>query len=406
MALSTKTGSFLLGTASGDVTITGVGFQPVLVFLWSSYASTVDTDTGASGFNIGWFHASAGSASGVWTHTQGGGNDRVATDAVPYMKRDIANSTRLISFVSVNGDGFVLNRPTAPADNVRINYLALAGTDITNVAVGTVQMPASATTFDVTGLGFDPTSLITLTDSSTGGVFGANPATSFSFGATDGTTQQSLTCGSIYERVSTDKLWSSGTNTVVSEGIFNSWLTGGFRLQTTTGTTQYSIRYLAIRGPSVKVGMTAMKTDTSNQVVTGLGFQPAALMAFCRKGTTANQTVGTTNPAVSFGGFDGTTQVSSSMMYDAAPNTASRVTASAFLQSLNRTGANTFVVDEEIDAVALDASGFTLTQSAAAAAANLIGYIAFGPAGGGSSSIAAPAVGSKLFSGLSRGLIR
>ena len=141
MALLTKKGVITLPTTTQSVPVTGVGFQPKALMLWT----TGETATGfASGLKLG-FGMAASSTQRVTTAIRA--NDNVSP--IVGVRRAMSNVCLIASltsggslemytdFTSFDSDGFTLALTVASAGTAyKVHYLALGGSDITNVYVG------------------------------------------------------------------------------------------------------------------------------------------------------------------------------------------------------------------------------------------------------------------------------
>jgi hypothetical protein len=152
------TGAFNIGTggATTTVPVTGVGFQPkVLLFWWSGRTESTDTAGAADhqrgfGFAVSTTDRRAGCS---WSE------DAVATAQSNSAHRDdaaICSTTGptdaidgLADLNSMDADGFTMIIDDAFATNLRIGFLALGGTTITNAATG--MFNEAAVTFPQVG---------------------------------------------------------------------------------------------------------------------------------------------------------------------------------------------------------------------------------------------------------------
>jgi hypothetical protein len=163
--MACKVGSFAKSTGAATVAqaVTGVGFQPWAVILWTVGATSADTWTDGYLAAYGFAGRKAagtitqGSCAWASQDNQGTSNcsQRAATKALTIVQWDetLLAECDLASFDS---DGFTLSWTTNDAAAYIINYMALGGVSMTNAAVLPWAFPASTGAFSVTGAGATP----------------------------------------------------------------------------------------------------------------------------------------------------------------------------------------------------------------------------------------------------------
>jgi hypothetical protein len=154
-------GTFTRQAGTGNQAITGVGFTPVAVMLWSS--DTLDTSfTDKFQHSLGW---SDGTFSTVLTTLS---EDNVGTTAVRrayyegYVYVSIDNSGTILaraSLSSLDADGFTLNFGTNDGVATLINYICMGGSGVTAKS-GVFDSATSTGAQAVTGVGFTPTAVL------------------------------------------------------------------------------------------------------------------------------------------------------------------------------------------------------------------------------------------------------
>src|SRR5688572_16601612 len=160
MGVSYKKGTFTKQTTTGNQSITTVGFQPKALILWTSN-QTVETYEEHAGLSYGF---SDGTTDCVVACTT---EDNVTTsDTYNNMHNDsivmILNKTTgaLEARATLNAwlaDGFQLNWVTNTTPAAVIHYIAIGGTDIISVKVGTQNVGTTTTgSKSYTGVGFQP----------------------------------------------------------------------------------------------------------------------------------------------------------------------------------------------------------------------------------------------------------
>lgn len=307
--LSTTTGA--IGTT---IVVSGLGFQPKVVFLWwNGRTDTVD-------------------ATGRRTHQRGFGVAISTTDRrnVTTLSQDtptamVTNKSQGVSWCvvltttadaidgeldvqSIDSGGFTLVVDDVFTASYTVGYLALGGSDISNVIGGALTAITTTGTQDVTGLGFDPNFVFFLAN------YGTNNSNTI-------TLDSNLTLGvatgsgagnqAVYQGASNDAAANAQTisygfdaeilafpNSTVSAATletraeFTSWLTGGFRINWLENVaTARIINYVAIKfaDPAmVKVFNLLTQTDTTTAIPVTMGFTPVGglLVSHCKAKST------------------------------------------------------------------------------------------------------------------------
>lgn len=160
-------GTFDAPTSTGSQAVTGVGFQPNALLVWSSGTSSDAIGDGA-GFSFGIASAAdeqAVCAIRIDDGATGGATERYsASDAVAVQVNTSGVVGAQGELASFDSDGFTIDWTTAPAAGVVHNYAAIATQD---AVVGQITAPSSATSQQVSGVGFRPDAVILITASGT-----------------------------------------------------------------------------------------------------------------------------------------------------------------------------------------------------------------------------------------------
>jgi hypothetical protein len=406
LTLSFKTGQFQGGT--GNVAVTGVGFQPKLVMLYESgYFVGFDTIDSWSQFGLG--AASDTTATNQRSMYMDASDGATPTDAACVWDNDAAthsNRNKNICTVSAIGaDGFTTNW-SANTDNSRMYYACLGGADITNVKVGNITSPTSGTTGNqsYTGIGFQPDLLILFGSHATASgtvTSGATYCVGFATSATgqvsiSGVIKDAVTTTSTqrYQRSNNAVCYAlmdiATTTTKALEGALVSMNADGFTINwTTVGTNGASkpVNYIAIKGGSYKVGAISSPTAGTapvSQATTGAGFRPKGLF-MCSAGAVSSTAI-QAGQQISFGAGSSSTDRHCCFCGENDSTTSSvtmNINKSAKLVSMyNIVAAQaSSTVNAEADITTLDADGFTLswTTKSATVAYECI-YLAVGDA--------------------------
>lgn len=384
------------GAATTTVAETGVGFTPTaLIFFWSGRGTTEGMGAGNGRMGMG-FAIGTGAADAQWMATYH--EDGLATTDT----RSTIYQNGCVGLVAGNGvvegtadvqsldvDGFTLEIQTQFTEDIYVGYIAL---DAANVAIGEFN-PASATQQTETGVGFQPDGLVlfhngtVIIGDASHGIFamgfasGTAAAEQFTAGFTS---RHGVTPGAAgIEGYSQDAEFIH-TRTSTSTGqhySLDSFDADGFTY-TPDGTAAYYNYYLAIGGIQIKVGNFLMPTDTNNLAISGVGFQPEAVMfssfnrakpAFDAEITDINQSLGAASSATDRCAFLVTEDVENPTEVARGASSTACLTRGDLADGL----------DAAMDLVSMDSDGFTVVMDDASAVAAYVGYIAFGPAGGG-----------------------
>ncbi len=227
----------------------------------------------------------------AFASTQQGGGQSVGRS--PYAGDDIigvASVTAELGATGTPSSSLVLQRDsTAAAADVGWFVVQFAGSP--GVRVGSFAKStggAPATQAVAHGLGSVPKAVIFWTDARTDEAFGAGE--NLAYGVTDGVTSGSFATASqngvspsVSARRAAPKALTivSPTQVVLAEADLQSWSPASFTLQwTTNNALAYIVHYMAIGGADVsaKVANWQMSTATGNSPVTGVGFQPSAVV--------------------------------------------------------------------------------------------------------------------------------
>lgn len=195
MALVSKAGT--IGTpASGATQVTGLGFRPGAIILWTENATASNVASGGLDVSFGfWCRPRPSVATRAQSMWVGSGNALAASNAAGTIdqSRPISNRSWNVGSIveRVDNDGFTINYATFPPAATRIHYLALSTDALAQII--TLQVPANATLgtkFPVRGVGFAPTGVLAICATP------ANPSIqNLGFGAAGKMAEQWSMCG-------------------------------------------------------------------------------------------------------------------------------------------------------------------------------------------------------------------
>jgi hypothetical protein len=299
MAVNARSGAVALNVSTGNQVVSGLGFAPKLVL----FQSTPDTSNIVS--SIANSHYSYGAFDGVnqgvaMSNARNGvsttDNQSRMDNAHVILVADPAG-TSTVDFsaagVSLDADGFTINVDNAPPINYRMGYIALGGSDIANVKVGSFLSKGSVGSLATTGIGFQPDVVIVFSSFASGsmpvsmgdamiGMGFANSILSVNQYAAgsyslDGTTGVLNSCRA---QAQGDIVCTPTSGTVVGlRATLTSLDADGFTLNWTVHNTvvQHNLFYIAIKGGAgfqSSVNNIQLSGTTSASVTkTGLAFQ-------------------------------------------------------------------------------------------------------------------------------------
>lgn len=343
MALDRHSGAFAANTGSATTSVTAPGFQPSVVIIFGSNQTTDETleFTTNSGLSYGF---SNGTTHG---YTAWAADDNVATTNIGTAYSEtrvvgiLTNGTPTVTneaTLAMTANGFDLTFNSTPAAAYRMGYIAIGGTDVTNVAIGFVAMPTTVTTLDV-NVGFVGDFGIFFSGSRTAAGTGTHAHMSVGFAASatkevatnlmaqDGQTMTGNVNAMSWVRNDATLIGQTTGNAADYVADFVSFNQGGtnntFRLNFSDAPpSAYKLAYCIIKGPQFDCGVSTAPATATTQTVTGMAFQPT-LGGWHGMQVAALNTI-TANACISFGGAISTaTEVAlGQMIFDATINTS------------------------------------------------------------------------------------
>ena len=404
MAYSAHVGSFNIDTAvtAGNTqAITGVGFQPKIVLFW--WSGTTATSDGARGEDVCFGFGAATSATEracVYIAV----DDAAATTAsyraqltdacIASNLNGSATVDGLADLSSLDSDGFTLTIDDQFSTAVRVTYLALGGTDLTNVKVGSQTRGTTGGNNSYTGVGFQPDAMLT------GSVFSNSTDALIGIGMATGASNQGAVTMWSDHGVATSQTIGYGYNGEVQAMAFTTGITGrdAFVSFDSDGFTFNNLElsggafiYVALKGGQYHVGDIETRTDTNDIAETAPGFQPVALLFLSANRALSTQDTATSHGSLSIGAATSTSNRGAQAVWD-ENNLADSETATANYD----TAAYAHVRDDAIAALmdikSIDASGFTaVMDDTEPSVGSWVTYLAIGATGGGGVTVSCAA---------------
>lgn len=395
MGYSSKVGSFNIDpavTAGNTQAITDLGFQPkVVLFWWSGSTATGDSVAGGT-YNIG-FGAAISSSSRFCVNCIGedaqADSDTYRTHYITEIIRcytDTGTLDGIMDFSSMDAGGFTLIVDDQFTQAYRISYLALGGTDLTNVFIGSEPMHTTVEQYSVGGVGFQPDALITAMgyrSTINTGAAGAD----FDVGMATGSSNQGAVYAGAADAGATSSTRGYGYNGDVnangSVGIgyrdaFISFGADGFTLDHLIGATGYIFSYICLKGGQYSVGDLTTRAD-GDDISETVGFQPVAILFASANRALSTAGTATNNARLSIGAATSTSNRAVAAISD-ENGLADTETATANYDSAVYANILDDAIAGLMDIKSIDAGGFTAVMDDPDPTGCWVTYLAIGAA--------------------------
>ncbi len=274
--------------STGNVSYTGVGFQPMAVIFWGSLRTTAGAT--ASAAYSGWYGMTDGTnafVTGMSGAAPTSNSHYIFGDSSCVKMIDVAGTIIMeAEIVSLDSDGFTLNWTTAGLTGADVNFMAIAGANLTDVVVGTATVTASGDTV-VTGLGFQPDMMyLNYYEGSAFPQAVLNGQNTIGLGVDDGTNRNGHAVCFRSSIIDAGNSWISGTNSLLTLTANNAPVSSGKGTISAFGADGFTINMSSHAGIDLHVGYLAMKGAsndvrdalaagaTGDQAETGAGFTP------------------------------------------------------------------------------------------------------------------------------------
>ena len=413
-----RCGTLTVGTGAAGTTYAAValGFQPKVLILWwtkrnGNVNAAADADV-SSGFGVA--VTTTDRRAIAWQDDHAAttmATDSYHSDAACVATLTIAGAVDgLADLSSLDVDGFTLVVDDAFATAISVNYLALGGADLTNMATGVFNEPGATGNHTEGALGFTPDFVMFFSTGIGAAAPGAKVHATPMIGAATSSTQRGVTAISSEDAAADSDTYryslsseciavlEAATGTPDYREDFVSFGSGTFTLnciERTAGARR--VHYLALAGGAYQVGNLLTKTDGTDIAVTGLANRPRAVFfaSHCAAEDTANTSVA--QAKFSMGAFDSQSAI------DPARNRVARCTKHEDASTAADTGdamrfdavyANILVTTAAIDALmdikSVESTGFTCVMDDVETAASFVWYVAFGDEPAAGAAVSAP----------------
>jgi len=291
---------------------------------------------------------------------------------------------------TMDSDGFTLEITDQFATSFRMFAICLAGFD--NVKGGRFQEPSAIGNFDVTDVGFQPDTVLVISQMGSGTPPTTQSDARFEFGASTRIGGDEGFIGVLTNRGDTNrhgkgflgeflKVIAEVTKTTETRAELVQMLSNGFRLNFSERlVSQRHQYYLAFKGGAWKVGRLLTRTDGSNIVVTGTGMTPKIVIfaSHCRAEDPVNS-VTTAHDRFSFGAATSTTNRAAIGTEDQDAQNPTITTRGMRFDAVYQrvaSGANVGLMD----LVSFESGGFTCVMDDVDPDAAFVLYVAVGDA--------------------------
>jgi hypothetical protein len=410
MALDTYAGSFNITTdaATSIITVTDPGFPPkAVIFEWGGETASSDTINRTNhyrgvGFATGTtsrrvvvgFSEDAQAAA----NTDRGWRDDACIGAMDNA-RAIDGLGDLNQFIST---GFEIIIDDQFTTDLRVSYLALGGTTLTNATVGTFQTPTSTGTVDYTGVGFQPDCVVFTSGMERFAPPVTTGSSGFMIGATSGANENAVLAGcsrSDYDPTDAHAYCNSSYCVVTLPAAGSSVLerahssitapfaADGFRLDwIEVEADENYVFYMALKGGDYTVGNLTTVTDSSLITVSGLPSQPsgALFLSACRAESAADSSA--VHDQISVGAFSATDERTAQGVLDEDNVATSEVAVALENDAVYVNISTSSTIQGLMDVNTIESDGFACIMDDPDPVASFVGFLAVGPAAGGTVS--------------------
>jgi len=395
-----KVGAFNIGTGSVGTTVpVTVGFQPkVVLFWWSGRTTSTDsagTATHQRGFGVAVTTTDRRAICSVSPDNVGTSDTETGhrADAAICSLTTPGVIDGLADLSSMDANGFTLIIDDAFATDLRIHYLALGGTSLTNAATGMFTESATTGNQDITTVGFQPDAVILLSSMIDADPPGTNTDSRMMVGLAAGagnpndvvwagdadssqTTMQTISYHRAGESIA---LFSVGATSTTGRGEVDAWRADGFSLNWNEATADgRRIHYLALKGGSYLVGDLLTLATTGTIAESGFGFSPKASLFLSHNKAQSTADLAQDHDELSVGAFSSTTDRGAQCVIDEDAVAPSDVGTAVEHDEVYCNLSTATAIEGLMGIQSVDSGGFTLVMDDPDPVASFVGYIAFG----------------------------
>lgn len=370
--MTIKTGSIDSPTSTGNQAYTGIGFQPKALIIFSQGQTTyTEFDNGST--SVG-FSDGSNDASQYVTGVQG--SDTGFSGGFSSANILGVGTNLVAAVVSFDSDGFTLNFSTVETTARKISYVAIGGSDITNVECGVASPGVGSGNVEVNLTGsFQPDVVMLFGRDGTKNCYGFGWTVGSGIGdeAAVSGRYRTGTTRARYVSWDNERCYIAADDSAIpnAEFFLSTFDTDGFTLSRSASTGAQSIAYLAIKGGNWAAGSFTSPTSTGNASVTGEAFTPEGVLFIPVDGTSVDDDI--VEKAVSLSAMDDSgAEYGHSITFG---NNTPDVSLSQFDDKAISYRGKTGTVEEAADYTSVNSDGFTVNYTTAAADANQVFYL-------------------------------
>lgn len=328
MAVAVGTFAKTTGAATVAQAITGVGFSPKALILWTGGATATGSWQDSIHFGYGYAAVNAaktitvGSIAFADQDAQDTSNTgmRVAAKALTIIEYDGSTVLAECDLTSFDADGFTLSWTTNDATAYVIHYMALAGVDLTDAYVKSWTFATSTGNQAITGVGFQPDCVLHIGATLANALPQSGAGTQVFLGGMTSGTQFAIPLldrdaqATTSTRTSGDPtLTIAGYTTAALADYYAAYVSldaDGFTVSVgNAAAANINILSLCLKGGSYNLGTFYTPADATpvDDVITGVGFQPEGVLLLAN-GINASFPSGAVDITLGIGAMDGTGQ--------------------------------------------------------------------------------------------------
>ena len=391
--MAVKVGSFAKSTAAATASqaVTGVGFQPRALILWTTGATSSGSFGNAYTVGVGFAarnasetitagSVSAASEDAAATSNASRGTAAKALTIVQWGETTLAEC----DMTSFDSDGFTLSWTTNDSNAYIIHYMALGGSDFTDASVVAWQAPSGTGNLAVTGAGFQPDCVIHILSEVTASPPANNASARVMLGAMTSSAAWATAFMAVDNSAADDSASSQSRTQPISNysaiglgRVIASYVSldaDGFTTNFTTANAsfRYRVYSLCLKGGSYYVGRistAAAGTPPVSQSTTGVGFQPEGLLFASVYSTSAAASAPDVRWMLGAGNATASHSIYAEEDDGSDPTYANSIDSVANIIMLGNQPDS--ALDVQASITSLDADGFTLSYSARLSAADV-----------------------------------
>jgi hypothetical protein len=321
-----KKGTWVIPSSiTNPLTVSGVGFQPKAVIMYTCLATAEGNGSHAnSTFGIATSSAQRATLAGMSdaaVSTSNTGKSTRSNAVLVGLSTGTPTVDSVTDFLAFTSDGFTLNvSDAASLASQIVHYVALGGTDLLNARVGTHAITRiTAGTEATTGLGFRPDALLFFSGTFQAPVTGVDDQISIGYAIRSTGDQGSIywfdndaaTAKDLarYQNSAHCLALAAATAATEATATISTWDSGGFTLNwdDPIAATPREFYYLALQGGVYEGGVATQPATNTTQTLS-TGFPPKGSVFFGTDATADGQTTANGSRMFMFGASDRGTQ--------------------------------------------------------------------------------------------------